>query len=365
MIIDIVLGLATGKGGLENVLSTVSHELIDRKYQVRIFQFQPPIYPEWLETLPNLYYYDPFYLQKQNAYPGEIPIFMQALEYRKSLIKMGKPNVILATHTPYFSLLTRMAIASYGNMQPPILSWLHGPVEAYGGGDFLRYADAHIAISKSVGHSISRAVQNQVPIYYAGNPAEIESIKPLKRDEQTCQLIYVGRLENNQKRLDVLLQALSYVHGNYHLTVIGDGPDKQFLQNLAEQYHISNYITWKGWQESPWQSITSANLLVLSSEYEGFGMVLVEALARGIPVISSHCEGPDEIVNSNNGWLFQKGNVHELANLLQAVLDKNLNLPDPESCIQSVQKYSKKQVVDRIEHAIQKTCLLMSTDLTS
>ncbi|MCL6632365.1 MAG: glycosyltransferase [Alicyclobacillus herbarius] len=352
MIIDIVLGRAWGRGGLETVLSIVSQELQKRGHKVRLFQFEPPEHKAWLQTIPTMYYYDPVALHYRAAYDGEISIFRHALGYRQLLTEMGVPDVVLATHTPYFSLMCRLSLAYLESQQPPIVTWLHGPVDAFGGGELLKYADAHLAISAGVADSIRRALLQDAPLHVVGNPFDFSSISRVPRATKQLELLYIGRLHNQQKRLDVLFQALSQLRGHYRLTIIGDGPDRAALQNLADQLKINSRIHWAGWKEKPWDHVREASLLVLTSDYEGFGMVLVEALSRGIPVAASNCAGPSDIVMPTNGWLFEPGNAGELATILQDLIDGRQHLPTPEQCEQSVQAYRKEFVVDQIEAAL-------------
>ena len=352
MLIDIVLGHAVGRGGLERVLSLVANELKRRGHSVRLFQSRPPDYEEWLETIPSMYYYDPVAMHFEPNYEGELALFKQALGYRKLVLEMGVPDVVLATHTPYFSAMCKLALAYLDGDRPPVVSWIHGPVEAYGAGELLRYADAHLAISQGVGLSIQQAIGNDIPLFKVGNPLDFSSIERVPRPENGVEFLYIGRLDKRQKRLDVLFNALVNVSGDYRLTIIGDGPNRDVLHALATQMGLERHIRWLGWKENPWAFVEEVSALLLTSEFEGFGVVLVEALIRGIPVVSSRCAGPDEIVSGENGWLFEPGDTHQLAEILQKLVDRSLPLPVPELCIQSVWSYSKDVVVDRIEGAL-------------
>jgi UDP-D-galactose:(glucosyl)LPS alpha-1,6-D-galactosyltransferase len=364
VLIDIVLGRALGRGGLETVLSLVCNELQRRGHQVRLFQFQPPVHEEWLNTLPNMYYYDPVLMGYSESYQGEIPIFRQSLGYRRLLREMGVPDVVLATHTPYFSLLTRMAVAHLAEQRPPIISWIHGPVEAYGDGAPLRFADAHLAISQQVRRSLQNTLTSKAPIYYVGNPVATAGIEPVKRPESGVVLLYVGRLENAIKRVDVLLRALRAVGSFCSLVVVGDGPDREELASLAHELGIMQRVRWLGWRRDPWAAVDEASLLVLPSEYEGFGVVVLEALARGLPVIVSKSSGAAEVVQEReNGWTLETGDEAALATLLSEIIKGQIPLPSPERCMKSVDPYKVDKVVTRIECALQQVRALYNPAL--
>ncbi|PMC36635.1 glycosyltransferase [Bacillus sp. UMB0899] len=348
MIIDIVLGYAEGRGGLEAVLTVVSQGLVKRGHRVRVFFANPPTYSEWEETLPEAYCINVGHAKK---FDGELVIIRYSLGYRKLMEVLGKPDVIIATHEPMISIICNLAVCNLGTERPPIVSWLHGPPEAYPEAGLIRYSDSHLAISNSVGEKIRNYVNvEKTPIYYIGNPVEIVELGRINRSNEILQLLYIGRMDNHQKRLDILLEALSKICGNWRLTIIGDGRDKTALQNLAINLGIFHNITWLGWKKNPWAEVSDASILLLSSDYEGFGLVLVEALGRGVPVISTNCEGPDEIIQDGvNGWTYQRGNSEELATILQSILDGKTLLPSEENCVESVRSYSVNSVLNRLE----------------
>lgn len=353
MIIDMVLGCAEGRGGLETVLTLVTNELKRRGHRVRVFQRNKPYYIEWESTIPEIYYYDTEHWKENISYNEEYPLFRYALGYRKLLQELGTPDVVIATHTPLYSLVCKLALSYLGNERPPILSWLHGPPEAYGGESLLRYSNSHILIATEIGKKIQQCIGNEAIVYYVGNPIDMTYISRVKRSEDKLQLIYLGRLESNQKRLDVLINALQDLKGNWNLKLIGDGSYRDIILNMAKEFNIDSKINWIGWKEEPWKYVDEASVLVLTSDYEGFGMVVVEALARGIPVITTDCTGPRELIKDNhNGWFFPIGDYQALTSILQDILDKKMSLPSQEICEQSIRRFKIEAVVDSFEKAI-------------
>ncbi|MCO7125019.1 glycosyltransferase [Sporolactobacillus shoreicorticis] len=354
MIIDIVLGYAVGKGGLENVIKLVYGELERRGHTVRVFQMVPPENQEWADNISNIYYYgdrDTPYAILDEKIIGKL-----SLRYEQLTRLLGRPNIVLATHAPIISYLCRLAVdkMELKKSRPIILSWLHGPPEIFGGERCLALCEGHLAISKSIGNQIAK-YDNPNKVYYIGNTIDFDHASLIRKTNGRTKFVYVGRIENSQKRLDVLLKGLQNLKGEWALDIIGDGPYVIPLKKMASEFKIDRNINWHGWKEQPWDTITDVSLLILSSDFEGFALILIEALARGVPVISSNWSGADEIVDEDkNGWLFPCGDREKLHNILQDIIDGKKVLPNAETCMDSVEKYRVKNVVDRIEATFHK-----------
>jgi glycosyltransferase involved in cell wall biosynthesis len=118
-------------------------------------------------------------------------------------------------------------------------------------------------------------------------------------------LIAVGRLER-QKGIDVLLHAFaqSAYRETHRVLLVGRGNSEPQLRELATQLGIADRVTFAGWLDNPWSLMRRAALFVLPSRWEGFGNVVIEALASGTPVVVSDCAyGPKEIVSDGETGL--------------------------------------------------------------
>lgn len=124
----------------------------------------------------------------------------------------------------------------------------------------------------------------------------------------TLHLITIGRI-NNQKSQWILITAfkeiLSFIP-NAKLTILGKGKKENDLKLLIEKLGISESVDMLGFVDNPYDYLNSASIFLLTSQFEGFGMVLLEAMALGIPVIATDCKyGPSEILSSpgaDNGY---------------------------------------------------------------
>ncbi len=133
----------------------------------------------------------------------------------------------------------------------------------------------------------------------------------------------VGRLVP-QKDFPTLLRAFARVRATTEarLLVLGEGRELERLQALAEELGIARDVALPGFDPNPVSAMARAAVFVLSSAWEGFGNVLVEALATGCPVVSTDCpSGPSEILEGGRyGRLVPVGDVSAMADAIGACL---------------------------------------------
>ena len=121
-----------------------------------------------------------------------------------------------------------------------------------------------------------------------------------------------------------LLQAYAKTERKLPLVLVGKGKLEAEIKALAFQLKISDCVRFLGFQTNPYSLIRSAALMVLTSKFEGFGYVIVEAQALGVPVISTDCPfGPRELLPKQN--LIAVGDIDGLALLIDQAID---NLTD-------------------------------------
>lgn len=143
-------------------------------------------------------------------------------------------------------------------------------------------------------------------------------------------IVTVGKLKK-QKDHATLLRGLARLRRSVpaRLIILGEGPERQALEALAQELGISDAVSLPGFIANPMAFLANANLSVLSSSYEGLANVLIEALACGCPVVSTDCpSGPAEILDHGRyGPLVPVGDDAALAEAMQTVLQ---NRPDSE-----------------------------------
>jgi len=200
-------------------------------------------------------------------------------------------------------------------------------------------ADRIIAVSKSIKNVLEEDFSIQpekIKIIY--NPIVLEEIRyksqkgvehPFFKDENARVIISIGRLVE-QKRFDRLLRAFSLVREKQmtaRLIILGKGILQRKLERLALQLNINNLVSFVGHKYNPYAWISKADIFVLSSDFEGFPNVLIEAMACGTPIISTDClSGPKEIITTGkNGILVPPADEIALAEaMLNLLYNKNL-----------------------------------------
>ena len=144
------------------------------------------------------------------------------------------------------------------------------------------------------------------------------------------KLLFVGSLIK-RKGLDVLINALTRVRGEYRLTIVGDGPEKESLNRLVIDNGLESNVVFVG-TRPPWSIpsiMASHDLLILPSYSEGRPNVILEAMAAGLPVLATDIDGTRELVcHKENGWLFPPGDSKTLAKELTAIIRQRHLIPD-------------------------------------
>ncbi len=202
-----------------------------------------------------------------------------------------------------------------------------------------KYINKIICVSEGLREEVHNLGFPMEIIDKINNPVDIatvrKSIKPrpdkemsdIKQNTETI-LLSAGRLVT-AKNYTLLLEAFKLVRKtvNAKLIIIGDGPLKNNLLIKAKDLGIAGHVAFPGWQSNPFNWIAHADLFILSSSWEAFGNVIIEALACNIPVISTDCPvGPREIITHGvNGFLADPEDKNDLAKkIIHLLSDRRL-----------------------------------------
>lgn len=173
------------------------------------------------------------------------------------------------------------------------------------------------------------------------------------------KIISVGRLEE-QKGYDILIDVWNIVskkYPNWILEIYGDGSEKEKLQNKINRFGLEKSFLLKGAVKNIQEKYLESSIYVMSSRYEGFGMVLIEAMACGLPVISFDCKcGPKDIISNNeDGFLIENGNIKEMAKKLEELISDKLKRElFGKNAKKNVQRFSQDKIMRQWKNLFEK-----------
>ena len=214
--------------------------------------------------------------------------------------------------------------------------------------------DALITVSNSLKTNIrkhfgieSTVIPNMVDV----SKFNIAGLCGSDKNQARFVFISIGSLIE-RKCLDLLLKALSKSKiENKYLIIVGDGPKKQELKDLIVELGIENSVEMTGnlRREEIVDKLYASNVFVLPPNSEIFGVVYIEAMASGLPVIATKCGGPEEFVEHFNGLLIDLNREEQLVEAMQYMYG-HYNEYNPEIISESIiNKYAPDKVARQIE----------------
>lgn len=227
-------------------------------------------------------------------------------------------------------------------------------------------SDYHISVSEGAKNDLVKYCglpKNKIVTIY--NAVDIDKVKKeskekldddiadILRDKNTKKIITSGRL-TNQKNQELLIRAYNRIKNrpDTKLLILGQGEKKEELQALANNLGIGDDVLFLGWRKNPFNIIAQCDLFVLSSDWEGLPLVIIEAMSLGVPVISTDCpSGPREILeNGKYGILVKPKNENKLADAItKLILDKEFRSKLSELSKQRANDFSLRKMIDNYE----------------
>ena len=176
--------------------------------------------------------------------------------------------------------------------------------------------------------------------------------KSYKREK--FRFLTVAYLKEN-KRIDLIIEVFSKLkekYNNIELFIGGDGPERSNIEEIIDGNNLNKDVSLLGKvsREDLPRVMSDSDCFVLPSLYETFGVVYIEALACGIPIIATKCGGPEDFFNDKLGYMINIDNLNELYDAMEKMLNKTYNFNSEYMSNYIKSKFSKEVIVKELEN---------------
>jgi alpha-1,3-mannosyltransferase len=305
------------------------HEVYNEINVYRIPRYGPDVYPMAPGVLNKIKEYDIVHVHG-------IGFFCDILSAAKIF---HRKRMILSTHGGIFHT-NKSSIVKKFYFQ----LWCRQEMKSF---------DKIIAISRNDERLFSRISKNLI---FIPDGINFEKYSHIKRRPEKNTLLFIGRLSPN-KRIDHLIELVGLLKSNIagiRLYVAGSEwkGERKRLENLADRKGLSKNVIFMGEvsEEEKFSLLSKAEFFVSASEYEGFGISVVEAMAAGLPVIASDIESFRNIItNGENGFLADYSNPETVKSLLLGIKNSDISKIS-KNAREEAKKYGWKTLVKKIEY---------------
>jgi glycosyltransferase involved in cell wall biosynthesis len=214
------------------------------------------------------------------------------------------------------------------------------------------YLDRQLVVSDALRENILKNIGVDTTVVYNTYSKEFFYKEHIKKDD-VVRFVLVGTLLPI-KRFDLVIQALGEsisLPKNIQFTIIGDGSEKKTLQRMIETYHLSDTVHLVGYKTRDYiaNTLQEADVYILSSHVETFGVAPVEALACGVPVIATDCGGSRSYMNDFNGLLIPIDDVKAMSEAISYMIEHYREYDRERIAEDCKQRFSSEVIAKRLE----------------
>ena len=341
-------------GGAERVMAILTDELAKRGHEV---------------TLVTMITEQPFYIlnkriklrqrrnRRGNSFMARIIHRLNTYFFIRKMIKSENPSVVIS----FMWHLNSIVLTSTVFLKVPIIASEHSAFDIEL--PFIkRIKKFHVnkladKVTVLTEHDFEFMKDRLKNVYLMPNPLAFKPIEKYNAQRQK-NIIAVGNIDRFiGKGFDSLIKIwseIAFLYPDWKLQIAGKGTLQNIknLQNIAKQYHVSKQFELIGQIQNLALKFRESTIFILSSKYEGFGMVLIEAMSQGCACISYDCKtGPREIITHNvDGILVDDQNMEAMKNAISDLIENSEKRTFlAENAIKSVKRFSVKKIVDKWE----------------
>ena len=370
MRIAFVLRAVILTGGIERIIVEKMNWLAERGHDVILITYEQGLHPMSFQLHPSVHHVDvdcrfftvynhpflfrPFFIFKMRQ---KFKKRLQAIiaDYGLDIIVMPHNikefQYVIASMSSVVSVVYESHSASAEFVQGGMLRILMNNICFF---PMLRKIKLVIALTKGDSMFWKRhcnhvqTVVNPLSSYH-------DSIEVCSKEEG--RILYVGRL-HPIKRIDRLIQAFSLIANKYplwHIDIFGEGEEKNRLSRMISDYGLTERIIIHSPVPSIFEEYRRSQFLVLSSDSEGFSLVIIEAMSCGIPVVSTDCPyGPREIIDDGKTGLMSCMKADDLATKMEWMITHEAERQEMGLLAhQTVSRYEKNKVMEEWEKTYQ------------
>ncbi len=286
-------------------------------------------------------------------------------EFRRRLEEGGYDCLVAST--AFCSVLLGLMVEDLRGVR--IIGWHHNSYSVYfqtpGKGAYIQQKLARKALKKldalvTLTRQDREAYKRWMDIdgKYIYNPLSFSCEKKSEVSEKV--LLFVGRLEIQQKGLDYLVRIADILfrqrgYTDWKLEIVGGGSGKDEIVHMIAEYGLENQIVLMGEKKDVKEYYTQASVFLCTSRWEGFGLVVTEAMECGLPVVSFRTDGPSEIVQSGkSGYLIENYNLEKFADAVERLMcDAGLRRKMSEQAAARAEHFSLVRVGEEWEKLLQ------------
>ena len=234
------------------------------------------------------------------------------------ILQTGHYDVIIGVHAP---LAVRLAACRKRLKGVRLIGWIHNSYEAlfgkgslYIGPELRKHYEYQLqTLDATVVLSHDDASRYPFPTQVIYNPLTLTPGSPSRGDSK--KFLAVGRFSRQHKGFDLLIEAFhlfAQKNDEWTLDIVGEGPEEALYRQMIADHHLEQRVHLHPFTHHIQDYYSQAQVYVLSSRWEGFGLVLIEAMAHGLPVVSSDLPTSLEIMG-DDALYFPNGNITALA----------------------------------------------------
>ncbi|MEK4909404.1 glycosyltransferase [Niallia sp. FSL M8-0099] len=243
-----------------------------------------------------------------------------------------------------------------------LVMWMHNNADKYLNTYFNEYRSLLIdSMSKATIVCLTDEDKDAFSKYSANvkkiwNPLTIENNEISRLNEKVIS--FVGRMSIEHKGIDYLCQVAARLPGDWKISIAGKGDEtsmSKFYQ-LIEEYNVHDKIVYRGelLGTNLNKHFFESSVYIMTSRWEGFGLVLVEAMSFGLPVIAFMQSGSKEILDGGKfGILIENGNINDMVLHLESLIyDENLRKSFQEKSLKRVKDFNEKSIINKWEEIL-------------